>query len=177
MTCCFRDHKVQLRTFIYYYAGCHLAVSSWHPPKLKAILWAHGVGWAATPRDCAHSDHCPLCPPWEGWGGHIQSTCQTCRQRGHHMVLNAPKCVFADLWKCQPSFKGRQAACLELPLYPFLSLCGREGPLKGWVIDWFELALFMSAACPDSDDCSGSLEMVFDLTFRFPLFTSASSYF
>lgn len=159
--------------------SCPDACLSWRP-----ILWVRAVGGLETPRDCAHPGHCPLCPGLERLRGaqlmHLPNTLFQKWQRGRRMVLNEPKCVFADLWKCQPPCNGRQLVwSYEWPSLPSpVPLWVRAGLWRGRL--WSnvsELALFMSIACSNSDNCSGSLEVAFDLTFCFPLFSFASSYF
>ena len=156
--------------------SCPDACRNW-----RLILWRCVVGGLEVPRDCARPGHCPLCPGLERLRGHSRCTCQTpCSETAGGLLHGAEWTQVCVYWSVKvPAVLRQLVWSYEWPSLPSpVPLWERAGLWRGRL--WSnvsELALFMSIACSNSDNHSGSLEVAFDLTFCFPLFSFASNYF
>lgn len=147
MTCCFEDLKVQLRTFIYYYAECHFYLSR------KTILSVCGVNGTATPCECAHPGYCPLCSGLGRLRGHIQSAWSAHGPRNGRGAatwcwMNPSVCLLiyenASCLCKRRCLSGAVSGHLSTLSCPF---AGESGPLKGWITAQWIWACFVYECC------------------------------
>lgn len=136
VTFCFRDCKVQLRTFTDCNAGCHLSVLPWSLLSSKPVLSVCGMSGTAAPVIVPTQATALYARTWEASGVPFHPLAEHATPKmagGSNMLLNDPKCVFTDLWKCQPSLQG-EAPCLDVwvdAFHPFLSLFMGEQTFEG----------------------------------------------